>query len=172
MLRFRFGTPDDLPALRQLVERAYRGDTARQGWTHEADLLHDERTSDAELSAALTSPDMRVVLAERIVDDAEPALVGTLSLTRRDGGVAYLGMFCVDPAQQAGGIGRALLHEAERVAIAAFAARSMEMTVIAPRADLIAWYERRGYVQTGERRPFPYALPVAFDMVVLERRIA
>jgi hypothetical protein len=32
----------------------------------------------------------------------------------------------------------------------------MELTVIAQRLDLIAWYERRGYVRTGERRPFPY----------------
>ena len=32
----------------------------------------------------------------------------------------------------------------------------MEMTVIAQREDLIAWYERRGYTRTGETRPFPY----------------
>jgi hypothetical protein len=32
----------------------------------------------------------------------------------------------------------------------------MEMTVIAQRPDLIAWYERRGYRRTGENRPFPY----------------
>jgi hypothetical protein len=31
----------------------------------------------------------------------------------------------------------------------------MEMTVIEGRDELIAWYERRGYALTGERRPFP-----------------
>jgi hypothetical protein len=31
----------------------------------------------------------------------------------------------------------------------------MEMSVIRQRPELIAWYERRGYVQTGEERPFP-----------------
>jgi hypothetical protein len=30
------------------------------------------------------------------------------------------------------------------------------MAVLAQRDDLIAWYERRGYRRTGERRPFPY----------------
>jgi hypothetical protein len=30
------------------------------------------------------------------------------------------------------------------------------MTVIDLRAELIAWYERRGYRRTGEYRPFPY----------------
>jgi hypothetical protein len=32
----------------------------------------------------------------------------------------------------------------------------MEMTVVAQRTDLIAWYLRRGYAATGETRPFPY----------------
>jgi hypothetical protein len=32
----------------------------------------------------------------------------------------------------------------------------MEMTVVAVRSDLIAWYLRRGYAPTGESRPFPY----------------
>jgi hypothetical protein len=32
----------------------------------------------------------------------------------------------------------------------------MELTVIAQRVELIAWYERRGYRCTGETRPFPY----------------
>jgi hypothetical protein len=32
------------------------------------------------------------------------ALVGTVSITRRNDDVAYLGMLAVDPAQQAGGL--------------------------------------------------------------------
>jgi hypothetical protein len=52
----------------------------------------------------------------------------------------------------------------------------MEMTVIALRAELIAWYERRGYALTGERRPFPFeglingkALRDDLDFVVLAK---
>jgi len=30
------------------------------------------------------------------------------------------------------------------------------MTVVNIRDTLIAWYQRRGYVLTGETRPFPY----------------
>ena len=50
------------------------------------------------------------------------------------------------------------------------------MTVIAQRHELIAWYERRGYRLTGERRPFPatdprFGLPKRDDLefVVLEK---
>jgi len=32
----------------------------------------------------------------------------------------------------------------------------MRMTVVHQRAELIAWYERRGYAVTGETKAFPY----------------
>jgi hypothetical protein len=35
-------------------------------------------------------------------------------------------------------------------------ARRVRTTVINTRDTLIAWYERRGYVRTGEIQPFPY----------------
>ena len=46
-------TPADAPALKDLLEAAYRGDSARRGWNHEADILDDERTSREELDALL-----------------------------------------------------------------------------------------------------------------------
>ena len=54
----------------------------------------------------------------------------------------------------------------------------MEMTVIRQRAELIAWYERRGYRLTGETRPFPidderFGLPRTreLEFVVLEKTL-
>jgi GNAT superfamily N-acetyltransferase len=64
-------------------------------------------------------------------------------------------MFAVDPARQVEGIGSRLLAAAEDIA-RGWSSQEMEMTVIAQRAELIAWYERRGYRRTGESRPFPY----------------
>ena len=65
-------------------------------------------------------------------------------------------MFAVVPTKQGGGVGRAVLAEAERLAVERWSATAMEMTVISRRTDLIAWYERRGYRLTGETRPFPH----------------
>ena len=65
-------------------------------------------------------------------------------------------MFAVRPGLQGGGIGGEMLAHAEAYARMAFAATSIEMTVIGQREELIAWYERRGYERTGETRPFPY----------------
>jgi ribosomal protein S18 acetylase RimI-like enzyme len=161
---FRLAGAGDVPALRQLVERAYRGDSARFGWTHEADLLDDERTSNADLAATIAEPTSRIILAE-----AAGALTGTVTITDLGGARAYLGMLCVDPALQAAGFGRALIAQAEAVAREAFGARVMEMTVIDVRHELIAWYLRCGYRNTGETRPFPVPGNHRFAMAVLER---
>jgi ribosomal protein S18 acetylase RimI-like enzyme len=160
--------PEDLPALRALVEGTYRGDNARRGWTHEADLLTGNRTSDTELAAVIAHPDQALLVAEQA-----GAIIGTVTITRLPPDRAYLGMLSVAPEAQAGGLGRALLHAAEAAAKLRFKAAIMEMTVIELRTDLIAWYERRGYARTGESRPFPYPpeRPVNFRMEVLERAL-
>jgi GNAT superfamily N-acetyltransferase len=166
MIRFRLAKAGDVPALRALVEKAYRGDSAKRGWTHEADLLDDERTSDDELSANIASDATRVLLAE-----IDGKLAGTVTITDVGSGRAYLGMLCVDPDMQAEGLGRALIADAEDMAAEVFGATVMEMTVIDARPELIAYYERRGYARSGETRPFPYGEAVPFRMVVLEKAL-
>ena len=71
-------------------------------------------------------------------------------------GAGYFGMFSVRPNLQGGGIGKALLAEAERVAREEWQLPVMRMTVIDIRDELIAFYERRGYRRTGIKKPFPY----------------
>jgi GNAT superfamily N-acetyltransferase len=167
----RLATTADLPALKALVESAYRGDAARGGWTHEADLLEGERVTAEDLAAQLAQPAMRVL----VLPAADGILPATISITdlgaksSADEGVAYLGMFAVDPALQAGGIGRRMIAAAEDWAMRAFGAHTMRMTVISTRAELIAWYIRRGYVDTGRTSPFPIPEITHLSMVVLEK---
>ena len=146
----RIATLDDLPALHRLIERAYRGETAKVGWTNEADLLDGQRTDVEELTEILTDPARIVLLAE----DAR-VLVAGLQLVDEGGGTTYLGMLSVEPERQAGGLGRFMIAAAEVEAVARFGADTMRMTVIRQRPELIAWYERRGYALTGETEPFP-----------------
>ncbi|WP_174535900.1 GNAT family N-acetyltransferase [Micromonospora chalcea] len=146
----RVARPGDVAALVDLIESAYRGERSRQGWTHEADLLAGQRTDPEMVTAAVTAPDGVVLVAEQDGD-----LLACCQLERRDDHV-YFGMFAVAPGRQGGGLGRELLAEAERYAAEQWHAGEMRMTVIVQRDDLIAWYERRGYVRTGELSPFPY----------------
>lgn len=147
---FRAATVADVPELVELVESAYRGQASRQGWTTEADLLDGQRSDAAMASAAVTDPGGVVLIAT-----ADGTTVACCQLERRDG-YAYFGMFAVRPDRQRGGLGRAVLAEAERFARDEWGAGELRMTVIRQRDDLIAWYLRRGYTRTGETSPFPY----------------
>ena len=160
----RIATRDDLPVLHPVIERAYRGETARQGWTHEADLIIESaRTDIPTLTAIIDDPAQRLLIGER---GGRP--IGCVHVSDMGDGLAYLGLLCVDPGLQDAGLGKRLVTAAEEVAREAFGARTMEMTVIDRRRELIAFYERRGYRVSGEKRPFPVPLdpPLVMDVLV------
>ncbi|MCW2706981.1 MAG: Acetyltransferase [Frankiales bacterium] len=144
-MQIRRAKPGDVDDVVSLVESAYRGESSRVGWTTEADLLDGQRTDPDEVVS---------VLDDLIVAEDDSGLVGCCTLIPRDGH-AYFGMFAVRPGLQGGGVGSQLLAEAERLA-AEHGAGHVEMTVISTRTELIDFYLRRGYVDTGETRPFPY----------------
>lgn len=147
----------DLPELARLANSAYRGESARRGWTNESDLLGGQRTDPARLAEELAGPDPSTILCLR---DGGPgpilACVFLSKIVADDGRpLCYLGMLTVAPPLQAKGIGRTLLAEAEAFG-RGWGASAVVMTVISAREELIAWYERRGYSRTGETKPFPY----------------
>lgn len=147
-LRFRLAVPEDVPDIVALVHSAYRGEHSRLGWTTEADLLDGQRTDPKEVLGLIAGG--RLIVAEQAGQ-----LVANVLLDRH-GDAAYVGMLAVRPELQARGIARALLEDVERRVREEALATRIEMTVIALRSELIAWYERRGYRVTGETRPFPY----------------
>ncbi|MCW3073719.1 MAG: family acetyltransferase [Flaviaesturariibacter sp.] len=104
----RPATAQDIPAIVSLVNSAYRGSAARQGWTHEADLIEGEaRTDEKELATLLIEPEATIL---KCTDDN--TLVGSVYLKRETHGL-YLGMLSVSPNLQAKGIGKQLLNAAE-----------------------------------------------------------
>lgn len=170
---FRPATAADVPLIQPLVHHAYRGDRARVGWTHEADLLDAARIDEEALAESVGDAGQVILLAER-----DGVLIGCVHVTDKGEGLAYLGMLTVDATLQGGGLGRRLIEQAEAAARERFAAERMEMTVIVQRTELIDWYQRRGYRLTGETRPFPttdprFGVPRRSDLsfVVLERTL-
>jgi ribosomal protein S18 acetylase RimI-like enzyme len=164
----------ELDAVAALVNSAYRGESSRAGWTTEADYLDGQRTDAATLRRDLAETPGAVLLTLR--DEPHGPILGTVWLEPARDGAWYLGMLTVNPALQARQLGRNLLEAAEVHAVGRGASR-IEMTVVQIRDTLIAWYERRGYVRTGETRPFPYddarfGVPRRDDLafIVLEKR--
>jgi ribosomal protein S18 acetylase RimI-like enzyme len=146
----------DIEEIAALVNSAYRGESSRMGWTTEADLLSGQRVDAAGLRADLSLKPAAMVLTMRA--SAGEEILACVWLEQAGPDHFYLGMLAVRPTLQAGGLGRALLEEAEGRAKAA-GARAMQLTVIGQRDALIAWYERRGYARTGVIKPFPYGAP-------------
>lgn len=146
----RVATAADAPALVDLINSAYRGESSKAGWTTEADLLGGQRVDLDAVVEMIAKPGNVFLLQER-----DHLLIGCLRL-ERSGAECYLGLLTVRPTMQAGGIGRQLLEDAERWAAAHWSSRAIHMTVIVQRQELLAWYERRGYHRTGTRKPFPY----------------
>ena len=171
-MRLERATTDALAAVHRLVERAYRGETARAGWSNEADLLTGDRTSVAELQSFLDAGEHLLVWRDTATIRA------CVRLVELGGQLVYLGMLTVDPDLQGDGLGKRLLAAAEAYARDALGAERMEMQVFSRRRELLSFYDRRGYLPTGERRPFPYdEWPDAgaqfddLEFTVLEKRL-
>lgn len=146
--KIRVATEKDIPLLDVLVNSAYRGNSSRKGWTTEADLLEGIRT-DPEALRNIIQETSSVILLYIGVQDRMNGCV----YLKKQGSQLYLGMLTVSPLLQKNGIGKQLLLTAENYAKQS-GCRSIVMTVISIRTELINWYQRRGYLPNGKTMPF------------------
>lgn len=149
-LQFAIADEFDIPELVALINRSYRGDAARKGWTHEAALLSGERINTSVLAVEMQQNEALVLK----VTDSSKRVAACVYLQAKPDKQMYLGMLTVDPDWQNRGIGKQLLLEAEKIAKAKCCV-SISMTVLTARTELINWYQRKGYENTGIESPFP-----------------
>lgn len=147
-MSIKSATVADVPQLNVLVNSAYRGEESKKGWTTEADLLGGIRINEETLTKYFSNEAIDIL---KYTDENEQIL-GSVYLEVK-GSQLYLGMFSVSPVLQGKGIGKALLAAAE-IHAKKLNCDKITMSVIRNRTELIEWYERRGYVFTGEIQPF------------------
>lgn len=143
-----FATAADVIAVRDLLNKAYRGESSRQGWTTEAWLIAGDTRTNDEMVLAVIKQAGSVILVYKEGD----TIVGCINL-QQHGSRLYLGMFCVTPQLQGAGICKKLLLAAEEYALYVNC-HAIYMSVISVRSELIDWYLRHGYADTGERKAF------------------
>ena len=153
-------TIQDIPELNVLINSAYRGESSKKGWTTEEHLLDGIRTDEENLSELLQKENVTILKYT-----ANNKIIGSVYLEKQDKKL-YLGMLTVSPELQGCGVGKKLMQAAEDFARNAQLDK-ISMTVISVRKELIAYYERRGYKNTGETKPFPmhdpkFGLPKQF----------
>jgi ribosomal protein S18 acetylase RimI-like enzyme len=146
---FRIARPDDAEAIAQLVNQAFRPRTGAEGWTHEAHLVAGDRIDPAQVLRALVADDTALLLG--MAGDAIVACV-QVELT---GNSARIGMLAVAPDRQGGGLGKAMLAQAEAHAVQRWQVEKFVMRVLSARVELLAFYLRRGYRRSGEVSDYP-----------------
>jgi N-acetylglutamate synthase-like GNAT family acetyltransferase len=161
-------TLNDIDQLFLLVNSAYRGESAKKGWTHEANLIEgDMRTDKNSLEQMIVNPNATILKYQE-----KEKIVGCVYLEKKQSSL-YLGLLTVSPDVQSSGIGKKLLQAAEEHANN-LDCNKIEMTVISERSELIAWYKRHGFNSTNHRQPFPednrFGTPVkSLEFIVMEK---
>ena len=142
-------TIDDVPELVLLINGAYRGEHSKKGWTTEALLIEGDRMNETSLVQMMNKPG--VVIRKCITN--HDVIVGCVYLETQQKEL-YLGLLTVTPFNQATGIGKLILGDAEEIASKQMLS-GIVIDVISLRVELIAWYTRRGFYVTGKTIPFP-----------------
>jgi N-acetylglutamate synthase-like GNAT family acetyltransferase len=159
----------DVPEIVALVNSAYRGETSKQGWTSESHLLEGIRINEAELTSYFAKPEVTLL---KYTDDAGQ-IIGCVYLEQTKSNKLYLGMLTVNPTLQASGIGRQLLAAADDYA-RQMGCTAIKISVITSRTELIAWYQRRGFIATGQTMPLVTETSVAkvpVELMIMEKEV-
>lgn len=154
-LEFRLATVEDATKLENLINTAFRDDNTTQVFLH-TDHAAIDVTSASAIASKIAQPNCVTLVATTATDpDNLVAHCSVKMLEGRDR-VAWFGLLAVDVGAKNTGLGTQVLAYAEQYARKNWGATRMEFDVVNTRAELIAWYGRRGYKPTGESTPFPY----------------
>ena len=155
-LDLRIAAKADAQAIADLVNRAYRPAPHAAGWTHESHLVAGERTSAGQVRALFQPRSVILLLC------SEANIVACVHL-QGDSSGASIGMLATDPGLQAQGLGKRMLFQSERSE--QLGASLFRISVLSSRPELLAFYQRRGYVLTGEVEDYPLSAGVGRPMV-------
>ena len=158
-LVFRIATTEDAPRVRSLVEAAFQTHDSRPDWTGHLELATSFRLSLEEVIKSINQPDKITLVAFRKEDTEEKDLIASIEVSHREASHAgRLSMVAVDDKYQRGGVGKKLLEYAEDYCRKEWGVTKFSLDALSTRPALNAWYQRRGYVKTGETNPFPREL--------------
>ena len=137
--RMRLATASDVDAMITVVNAAFAIETFLDGTRTDLERMTDMMRK-----------------GEFLVAEDDSAVTGCVYLEKRSEH-GYFGMLAVDPARQGEGIGRALVEAAE-TRCRQRGCSVMDISVLNLRPELLPFYQRLGYVQTGTEEFHPSRL--------------
>ncbi len=153
MLHFHKAELVDAQEVAALINSAYRGESSRAGWTTEADLLDGLRTTTPEIASIIKREDAFVLIG--VLNDQIVATICCELQIISGKSTAHFGMIAVKPTLQNRGYGVEIIQAAEAMTLRQWRVAGFHMAVISMRNELIAFYERLGFLRTGEFKDFP-----------------
>lgn len=132
-----------------VVNNAYRSEG---GWTTEKDIVGGLRCTEEDMTRFINEngkPNTLLFAFE------EEQVVGTVQIqpSHSVNNEAEVGLFSVSPLHQSRGIGGKLIRQAmEEMTKLGFDTATMH--VLENRPEILAWYKKLGFTETGERIPF------------------
>jgi GNAT superfamily N-acetyltransferase len=145
----------DIAALRELIDLAYRVEDF---------FIDGNRTDGEDMDADLREGTF--LLAETATRELEGSVFVRVAPPR-----GYFGMLSVHPAAQGSGLGRFLVRAAERHCRDR-GCTEMDLSVVNLRTELIPWYARLGYAESGtEPFPAPEKLKQPAHFVLMTRHL-
>lgn len=154
MLHFYKADLVDAEPIAKLVNMAYRGEISRKGWTTEADILDGLRTTTAEIANLIKRDDAFILIG--VQNDEIVATICCELQVIAFKHTVHFGMIAVKPTLQNKGHGKDIIRAAETMTKREWRVAGYHMLVISIRDELIAYYERLGYLRTGELEAFPH----------------
>ncbi|KAI9256449.1 acyl-CoA N-acyltransferase [Phascolomyces articulosus] len=137
-----------------VINGAYRSEG---GWTTEKDLVSGERVNIDDVEKFVREngkPNTLLYAFDTSGASGEETVVGTIQLQpSADGQEAELGLFAVSPTMQSRGVGGRLVRSGfERMKELGFKVAMIH--VLETRVEILNWYRKLGFKETGERIPF------------------
>ena len=143
-------------AVADLVNLTYRGET---GWTRETHIIQGDRTNRQEIETAMSNPDAQFFVIN------QPKNLASCIYVAKEHDYAYIGFFAVHPNLQGKGLGKYVLEQAEIFALSTLDVHKFVMFVISQRPELIAFYQRRGYLRTSRVETYPLHLGIGVPKI-------
>jgi len=141
----------DVIRLVDLVQAAYRGGKAKVSWKNEHDLVQGPRITAPEIHELIDRSTAALLTA---TPSDKQEIIGCVLVEKHSENEVHIGLLAVDPDCQNIGLGRVLLNAAEQYAVEMFNCTQATMFVLSGREELLDWYKRMGYQETGETKPF------------------
>ena len=173
-LTYRSATESDFDTLTTLVNNSYRGVIALKGWGNENESVEVSRTNPDDLSKMIATPGSVILV---FFGETDSVIKGCIYLRHQpEVRTAYFGMITVRPDLQRNGYGKFILSVAENYVKSQWNVDFIEMLVLEERPELIAYYNRHDYTDTGRRETFPafegvQPLRPNLQLCILQKRV-